>query len=360
MSKPRSFLVIGREGCAYRVFFNAQRGYWYAAFNDGQCRQRIALGVKTKPEAEAAVKALNAPPSKKEPERITWTEFQRRYLEFKTEQGKAPRSVLRFKAALDAFGRYLKTRGIEQVDEIALTVVEGYAPFRTKAEKCGVKTAYTDALVIKNAFKWASKPSRGLLKVNPATDWETKEPVMPKRSMYSADEVAKLGVGVRSWLRPVVITLAWSGMRIGELVNLRWKDVDLENRVLRIRVREDWKPKGRADRMIPIFPQVDAVLRQQRVGEYVFLGPKGGRVKENYALECLQTDQEKLNLPEGDLHGFRRFFATNMLQAGTNPHIVMQWGGWKDLQTMLRYLADVNVKDSVQAMEQAIKRLATA
>jgi hypothetical protein len=39
---------------------------------------------------------------------------------------------------------------------------------------------------------------------------------------------------------------------------------------------------------------------------------------------------------------------------------VRQWGGWKSLETMLRYLADVNVKDSVNAMKQAAKRLATA
>jgi len=35
-------------------------------------------------------------------------------------------------------------------------------------------------------------------------------------------------------------------------------------------------------------------------------------------------------------------------------------GGWKSLETMLRYLADVNVKDSVEAMAAAAKRLAIA
>jgi hypothetical protein len=39
---------------------------------------------------------------------------------------------------------------------------------------------------------------------------------------------------------------------------------------------------------------------------------------------------------------------------------VRQWGGWKSLETMLRYLADVNVTDSVQAMDTAVRRLAAS
>ena len=49
-----------------------------------------------------------------------------------------------------------------------------------------------------------------------------------------------------------------------------------------------------------------------------------------------------------------------MLRAGVDVETVRQWGGWKSLETMLRYLADVNVKDSVEAMEAAAKRLAIA
>lgn len=205
-----------------------------------------------------------------------------------------------------------------------------------------------------------SKSARGLIATNPAVEWETLEPATPKRRCYSRDEVSKLETGVREWLKPVVTALAWSGMRIGELVNLRWKDVDLEKRVIHIRIREDWKPKGRADRVIPLHSKVEAAVRSQRVGEYVFTGSRGGRIKESFALASLKKDQTKLGMPEGDLHGFRRFFATTMMQAGTPVETVRQWGGWKSLETMLRYLADVSVKDSVQAMRHAEAALAAS
>ena len=249
---------------------------------------------------------------------------------------------------------------LTEATEITLAVLEGFIPYRTGAESGDPKTAYTDALVIKGAFKWAAKPGRDLISVNPALGWETPEPVKPKRRAYTTDEVQKMESGVREWLRPIIMMLAWSGMRIDELINVRWKDIDFVQRVINIRVQEEWKPKGRRDRTVPMHPKVAAALRCQRVGTYVFTGPLGGRLKESWCLHCLKRDQTKLGLTEGDLHGFRRFFATTMMQAGVSAETVRQWGGWKSLETMLRYLADVDVKDSVNAMDQAAKKLAAS
>lgn len=136
--------------------------------------------------------------------------------------------------------------------------------------------------------------------------------------------------------------------------------MDLKQGVLHVRVREDWKPKGRRDRTVPIHPKVQATLELLPIGKFLFRGPKDGRLKETYALACLKRDQENLKLQNGDLHGFRRFFATRMLKAGVAVETVKQWGGCASLETMMRYLADVNVAESVQAMQEASKRMAEA
>lgn len=257
------------------------------------------------------------------------------------------RSLSRNRAGLDAFGRYLETVSVSSADGISLPVLEGYGTYRTKTEKCDPKTAYNDALVIKGVLKWAAYPGRGLLTTNPALGWETPEPVKPKRRMYTPDEVAQMELGVRPWLRPIVTTLAYSGLRIGELVNLLWKDVDLEQGVIHLKVREDWRPKGKRDRTIPLHPKVRAVIKGRPIGTHVFRGPKGGTLKETFALHCLKADQRRLKLPEGDLHAFRRYFATQMMQAGVAVETVRQWGRWRSLDTLLRYLAETDVKDSV-------------
>jgi integrase len=144
------------------------------------------------------------------------------------------------------------------------------------------------------------------------------------------------------------------------LENLRWSDVDFEKRVLHVRVQEEWKPKGRADRTVPLHSKVEAVLRQQPIGKYVITSPGGGQLRERYTLLCLKQDQVRLKLSKGDLHGFRRFFATTMMENGASPHTVMQWGGWKSMETMMRYLADTAAADSVKVMDQVTRRLASA
>jgi integrase len=363
MGNPKSVKAFGRSGRTYRIYFNPQREHWYVAYEANGERIRRSLGVATRPEAEAKVHELDTPVHElpaTSSVRMTWTELQRLYLEYKAGQGKARKTVARYKAAMDAFGRYLKKCDVPYADCVTLVVLEGYNAYRMKTEKADVKTAYTDALIFKNAFKWAAQQSRGLLPGNPALDWETREPVKPKRKMYSADEVAKLEDGVRPWLRPVVTALAWSGMRIGELINLRWSDVDFNQQVIRISVQEDWKPKGRRDRVVPMHPKVEAVLRNARVGQYVFTSKRGCRLKETCCLSSLKVDQAKLGLPEGDLHGFRRFFATTMMKAGVDTNTVREWGGWKSLETMLRYLADSTPAEGVKAMQQAAARLAAS
>jgi integrase len=363
MSNPKSIKVFGRSGRTYRIYFNPQREHWYVAYEANGERIRRSLGVTTKPEAEAKVHELDTPVHELPAHlavRLNWSDLQRQYLEYKESQGKARKTLVRYKAAMDAFGRYLKTCSVEYSDTVTLAVLEGYNAYRTKTEKADVKTAYTDALIFKNAFKWAAQQSRGLLPRNPAVDWETPEPVKPKRKVYTADEVAKLEAGVRTWLRPIVTTLAWTGMRIGELINLRWSDVDFDQHVIRVRVQDEWKPKGRRDRVVPMHPKVEAVLRMNKIGQYVFTGKQGRSLKETWCLSALKTDQRKLGLPECDLHGFRRFFATTMMKAGVDTNTVRQWGGWQSLETMLRYLADSNPAEGVKAMYQAAERLAAS
>lgn len=361
MSKhAKSFaMVLSRR---YRVYFNPQGGSWYMAYSDGKSRRRESLGVRTKPEAEVAVKRFDGVgEARTETVLHGWAEVQTMFLDYKLATGKSTGTIDRYGSSCSAFGRYLESLKIRYVREINLAVLEGYRSFRMKEGKGrDVKTAYNDELVIKNVCKWGSRASRGVFTVNPALDWETPEPVKPKRRCYTPEEVAKLEVGVRDWLRPIVITLAWTGLRIAELINLRWSDIDLEKKVLHVRVQEEWKPKGRRDRVVAMHPKVEAVIRSQPLGEYVFRGPKGAKVWENHSLLCLNKDQVKLNLPKGDLHGFRRFFATSMLRAGVDTETVRQWGGWKSLDTMLRYLADVSVEDSVQSMQKAALKLAAS
>jgi site-specific recombinase XerD len=114
------------------------------------------------------------------------------FLTHKLNVGRAPKTIDRYRAGLDAFGHYLKKQKIEFAYQISLTTLDGYYGYRMKVEKRKMHTAFGDSIAIKGLFKSACRRSRGLLPGNPALDWETPEPVVPKRHCYTRAEVEAL------------------------------------------------------------------------------------------------------------------------------------------------------------------------
>jgi integrase len=77
---------------------------------------------------------------------------------------------------------------------------------------------------------------RGMIDRNPAETVELPTPARPELVVWSVEELSEfLAGGVDDELYPVFVLLALCGLRRGEAVGLRWKDVDLEAGVLRVR-----------------------------------------------------------------------------------------------------------------------------
>jgi integrase len=68
-------------------------------------------------------------------------------------------------------------------------------------------------------------------------------------------------------------------MRPSELINLEWEDVDLINQEIHIRVKEDWQPKGKRERVIPFAHEILNILMNiERKSNWVFTKADGGKI----------------------------------------------------------------------------------
>jgi integrase len=77
---------------------------------------------------------------------------------------------------------------------------------------------------------------RGVIDRTPAETVELPVPHRPQLVMWTVDQLAEfLGDIVDDDLYPVFVLLALCGLRRGEAVGLRWRDVDLEHGVVQIR-----------------------------------------------------------------------------------------------------------------------------
>jgi integrase len=111
----------------------------------------------------------------------------------------------------------------------------------------------------------------------------------------------------------MVVCLAQTGMRKGEVINLQWRDVDLEERVICIQPHDDWHPKGRRPRTVPITEALLPFLSRERASDtWVFPSPKTKRRYFSWPQRYFDLARKAAGL-EGGPHQLRHFYATHMV-----------------------------------------------
>lgn len=135
-------------------------------------------------------------------------------------------------------------------------------------------------------------------------------------------------------LKPMVITLLKTGMRRGELFNLKWKDVYLTDGYLSATDTKNGK-----SRHIPLHPALHTTLKawnDDPVPEnYVFPGRDGSRMTDvKSAFSKVLKDSKIVDFR---LHDLRHTFASNLVMRGVPLNTVRQLLGHKDIKMTLRY-----------------------
>ena len=122
-----------------------------------------------------------------------------------------------------------------------------------------------------------------------------------------------------------------TGLRWGELLGLKWADIDLEKGELYVKrqiariegeiVEAPLKTKN-AYRTLPLAQDVTAVLKQQREkagsSPWVFSSPNGGPISPDGVLRKLHGVLKRAGLPQVRFHDLRHTFATLALQNGVD------------------------------------------
>lgn len=163
----------------------------------------------------------------------------------------------------------------------------------------------------------------------------------------------------RAWrerARVVFVTLLWTGLRRGELLGLRWRDVDLADPAGPIlRVRSTWvrgakdTPKSEAgERTIALGSDTADELflhrgrsRFKGDDERVFGHPTKGSVLDHkrYAETLkLALAKAKIERPMRPFHDARHSSITNAAAAGTAPEALMARAGHSDIATTQIYV----------------------
>ena len=161
-------------------------------------------------------------------------------------------------------------------------------------------------------------------------------------------------------------TAAFAGLRMGELLALRWRDVDFTRRT--IHVRENWTqgetttPKGGTERAVPMAEEV--AERLARLGQrkhftadddLVFCTPRGQHVGYKSLKERYRAALGAAGLREDfRFHNLRHTFGSTVIRHADSRE-VMEWMGHADLTTTRRYLAFVDREDAAKRVSEAFR-----
>jgi integrase len=141
-------------------------------------------------------------------------------------------------------------------------------------------------------------------------------------------------------------TAAMTGMRRGELLALRWRDIDWSNSIVRVRRSftrgEFGTPKSRrSSRTVPLAEAVaDELARHFQQSRYtagddlVFAHPSVGSVLDPSKLrKRFQRAAQGAGLRPVRFHDLRHTFGTRMASAGAPLRAIQEWMGHRDSRT---------------------------
>lgn len=196
--------------------------------------------------------------------------------------------------------------------------------------------------LIEAAYQW------GVLTHLPPRPKRLKEPVV-EIEIYTEDEALRLIDAAKkvSWQANLVVLLGIeAGLRLGEMIGLRWSDIDLVARRMVIRQQEPKVnkvriPKGKKVRPLGIRPRLLEALKsaQHLISERV-LAIEGGQKVRRYEVETwLHAAEKRAKLAKArSPHKLRHTFASWCLKEGLTLKELQVLLGHSSMQTTLGYV----------------------
>ena len=310
---------------------------------DGQ-RERVrrVAPLQTKREAERYERELRRDLLDGEPQQSTKAEvptfasFAKRFLgtyarsNNKRSEIESKQTILRVHLT-PVFGEL----PLDRVDALR---VEAYKARKLK-EGLSAKTINNQLTVLRRmlaiAVEW------GLVDAVPPVRWLRTPP--PEFDFLTFDEAARLIEGADPEWRSMITVALRTGLRLGELLALRWRDVDLEAGRLVVRQAAARgvvsTPKNGRSREVPLSDDAQAALRDQRHerGELVFCGRDGSLLSRNACRRPLWRACKRAGIRRIGWHALRHSFASQLVMRGASMKAVQELLGHSTIEMTMRY-----------------------
>ena len=161
--------------------------------------------------------------------------------------------------------------------------------------------------------------------------------------VLSRAEIEKILTSIENKKHKLLVALSYgAGLRVSEAINLKIKDINLEE--LTIHLRE---AKGKKDRLT-VFPEklkdeIGELVALKGADEFIFPSERGGRLTERSAQKIFESALKKTHIKKpATFHSLRHSFATHLLENGVDVRYVQELLGHANIRTTQIYTKVTN------------------
>ena len=227
------------------------------------------------------------------------------------------------------------------------TVRAWHAALRQRTGPTATRQSYSLLRAILNTAK-----SDGLIEQNPCQIRGAGATPKSERPLLSFRDVAALTEAIDPELRTLVTVAYWCHCRLGEVLGLEYRDVDLEKRSLRIdrqvvRVRKDdirrTEPKADSRRTVDI-PEPALVALRAHMASHpglptarLFTRADGTALKHHHVHSAWNRARGEVELPLARFHDLRHASLTLAAMSGATLREVMKRAGHSTVNAAMGY-----------------------
>ncbi|GMA50722.1 site-specific integrase [Alicyclobacillus contaminans] len=340
---------VVKRGSTWSIVFDVGRD------ERGKRKQKWIGGYKTKKEAQAALaeqvtaveQGSYVPPANQSVAEFLTDWGNQKKLQVRPSTWRSYEWTLNYHVMPHIGHLKLKQVTPKHIEKLYATLRESPRP-DGKPGNLSERTILHVHLILQNAFDRAVR--WGLIGRNPCKLVDAPRPKKVEMKVWTKEQVQKfIKTSSEDSLYHVFLLLLTTGMRVGEVLGLRWQDVDLDNARLTVRQQISFirgghvfqQPKTKSgNRTIPIPQQVVHVLKQVKRDQEEKQRLFGDDYRMDLDLVCC-TDKgtplyhgnftarwnaliEKAGVPRIRIHDARHTHASLLLQQGINPKVVAE------------------------------------
>jgi integrase len=248
--------------------------------------------------------------------------------------------------------------GSYTLTEVTPRVVNEY---KEKRRRDGLKPASInrELATMKKAFNLAVKEWEWL-KDNPVARVSMEEENNKRDRWLTAEEEERVLEVCPPWLRELVTFALNTGMRLGEILSLEWKGVDLFKRTVTV-----FKSKNKEPRTIPINQRVFELLKNKGKVKsiktnLVFCTNNHTMILKTSVDHAFQSALKRAGIKDFRFHDLRHTAATRMVQAGKDLYKIQKLLGHKTPAMTQRYAHHYpeSLRDAVDVLDKISTNLA--